>query len=98
MPNQPLDPADIPDECQKCDGSGTLFKKGDLQDCPRCDGTGFEPDNDLTDEQRQVLGMGGGAALGFSLGGPAGALVGGLIGAALTSTEDDEDEVESDYL
>lgn len=94
MANQSPDPADLPDKCEKCGGSGTSFANGNVEDCSRCEGTGLEPDNDLSDDQRQVLGLGGGAALGFSLGGPAGAVVGGLIGAALTSTEDNEDEDE----
>jgi hypothetical protein len=98
MPSQSPRSSDFPDECKKCNGSGSVFTNNQLQTCPRCDGDGLEPDQDLTESQRQVLGLSGGAALGFSLGGPAGALVGGLIGAALTSTQDEDDEEELDYL
>jgi len=98
MPPKTPQGADFPDKCEKCDGSGTVFADNQLQKCPRCDGDGLEPDQDLTENQRQALGASGGAALGFSLGGPAGALVGGIIGVALTSTQENDDEEELDYL
>lgn len=98
MSPQPERFPDLPDHCTKCDGNGSILKNSGVVRCPRCDGDGLEPDNELSEEQRQALGLTGGAALGFSLGGPAGAVVGGLIGAALTSTEEDDDEEEFDYL
>lgn len=78
---------DLPEYCRKCGGEGAVGTP--LRECPRCGGTGIEPDGVSQGEQTAIGALGGGA-IGYSLGGPAGAVIGGLIGAALLQQEDGE--------
>lgn len=86
-PNQP----ERPEACRNCEGDGFVGAGPNLQECPRCNGTGIEPEG-LSKEEQTAIGAVGGGLLGYSLGGPAGALVGGLIGAALSQQEEDAED------
>lgn len=93
------DPTKPREYCRKCGGLGYL--RGETQsrglatrtECPRCGGSGLEPENELTNEQQSFIGGGAGAAVGYAMGGPAGAVVGGLIGIILSKEEGNDDEI-----
>lgn len=79
--------------CPRCNGSGSLVKNGQFNQCPKCDANGViekGAHEKLPKEQRQALGTGGGAIAGFAAGGPVGAVIGGALGLLFSSDDSDE--------
>lgn len=81
-------------KCPSCNGSGaTTNPQTGFGDCPKCNGAGTVKrgvHEKLTQDQRQFLGTGGGAAAGFAAAGPIGALIGGGLGLILSTDNDDD--------
>jgi hypothetical protein len=80
-------------KCPSCDGSGAVFEGDRIVSCTRC-GPGGRVERgvheQMPNDQRKALGVGGAVAVGFAAGGLPGAVVGGLLGAIVTSEDEDE--------